>query len=170
MAEAPDASGLITLAEAAAHYQPFIERNPAGLSRPVRERLDRAFSLTAIELARAQAARPRLREALAAVFRSVDVLAGATLPAFPPPIGQGSVRAGGEEIPVLQAFPRLTSPANLAGVPAITIPCGGESGLPAGFQLLAGWNREDLLLRAAGCVHHETAWHAVRVANAPAVA
>jgi aspartyl-tRNA(Asn)/glutamyl-tRNA(Gln) amidotransferase subunit A len=39
---------------------------------------------------------------------------------------------------------------NLAGIPAISVPCGFSSGeLPIGLQLKAPWFREDLLLRTA---------------------
>jgi aspartyl-tRNA(Asn)/glutamyl-tRNA(Gln) amidotransferase subunit A len=44
----------------------------------------------------------------------------------------------------------FTIPANLAGVPAISIPCGlDDAGLPIGFQLTAPALDEATLLRAA---------------------
>jgi aspartyl-tRNA(Asn)/glutamyl-tRNA(Gln) amidotransferase subunit A len=43
----------------------------------------------------------------------------------------------------------FTIPANLAGVPAMSVPCGfDERGLPVGLQFTAPLLREDLLLRA----------------------
>ena len=43
-----------------------------------------------------------------------------------------------------------TIPANLAGLPAVSIPCGTDAkGLPIGMQLIAPAYREDLLFRAA---------------------
>lgn len=45
---------------------------------------------------------------------------------------------------------RFTVPANLAGLPALSIPCGTTSeGLPIGVQLIAPAGREDLLLSIA---------------------
>lgn len=44
----------------------------------------------------------------------------------------------------------LTIPANLAGLPGLSLPCGfSGAGLPVGLQLQANHFREDLLLRAA---------------------
>ena len=44
-----------------------------------------------------------------------------------------------------------TVPVNLAGVPAISVPCGmgGESGLPVGLQVIAPMFGEDRLLNVA---------------------
>jgi aspartyl-tRNA(Asn)/glutamyl-tRNA(Gln) amidotransferase subunit A len=43
----------------------------------------------------------------------------------------------------------FTIPANLAGVPAISLPCGLDDGLPVGVQLTAPARGESTLLRAA---------------------
>jgi aspartyl-tRNA(Asn)/glutamyl-tRNA(Gln) amidotransferase subunit A len=46
----------------------------------------------------------------------------------------------------------LTIPANLAGLPAISLPCGFDTeGLPIGLQLIAGVLDEPRLLQVA---HH----------------
>ncbi|MBI4004340.1 MAG: Asp-tRNA(Asn)/Glu-tRNA(Gln) amidotransferase subunit GatA [Candidatus Omnitrophica bacterium] len=53
-----------------------------------------------------------------------------------------------------------TISANLAGVPAVSIPCGlSKAGLPIGMQLLTAPFREDLLLRAAYAYEQATDWH-----------
>ena len=53
-----------------------------------------------------------------------------------------------------------TISANLAGVPAVSFPCGfSAEGLPIGAQLLAGPFREDVLLRAAYAYEQATDWH-----------
>jgi len=45
---------------------------------------------------------------------------------------------------------RLNRPANLAGVPAISVPCGlTEDGLPIGLQFIAAVTDEPLLLELA---------------------
>jgi aspartyl-tRNA(Asn)/glutamyl-tRNA(Gln) amidotransferase subunit A len=44
----------------------------------------------------------------------------------------------------------LTIPANLAGLPAISVPCGfDDQGLPIGLQLMAGVLEEGKLLQVA---------------------
>jgi len=53
-----------------------------------------------------------------------------------------------------------TIAANLAGVPAISIPCGfDENNLPIGLQILAPAFAEDKLLRIARMFEKETDWH-----------
>jgi amidase len=52
--------------------------------------------------------------------------------------------------PADYANPRQAGIANLAGVPAISVPVGLSSeGLPIGLQLLSAWGRDELLLDAA---------------------
>jgi amidase len=41
---------------------------------------------------------------------------------------------------------------NLLGLPAVVVPTGLDDGLPAGVQLVAAWNREDLCLDAAAAI------------------
>jgi aspartyl-tRNA(Asn)/glutamyl-tRNA(Gln) amidotransferase subunit A len=56
-----------------------------------------------------------------------------------------------------------TISANLAGLPAISVPCGRSSGgLPIGLQLLAPPFEEERLLRAARMYERETEWHRQR--------
>ncbi len=55
----------------------------------------------------------------------------------------------------------FTISANLAGVPALAVPCGfTQGGLPIGMQLLAAPFREDVLLRVAYAYEQATEWHA----------
>ncbi len=54
----------------------------------------------------------------------------------------------------------LTIPVNLAGLPAISVPCGFSSGgLPIGLQLIARPFAEDCLLQAAHHYEQVTDWH-----------
>jgi aspartyl-tRNA(Asn)/glutamyl-tRNA(Gln) amidotransferase subunit A len=54
----------------------------------------------------------------------------------------------------------LTIPVNLAGLPAISVPCGFSSGgLPIGLQLIARPFAEDCLLQAAHHYEQATDWH-----------
>lgn len=54
---------------------------------------------------------------------------------------------------------RYTVLANLAGLPALSLPCGFVDGLPVGSQLLAPWFQEARLLNAAHQYQQATDWH-----------
>ena len=50
----------------------------------------------------------------------------------------------------------FTVPANLAGIPGISVPAGfSEAGLPLGLQVLAGAFREDTLYTVASCLEKQ---------------
>jgi len=54
----------------------------------------------------------------------------------------------------------FTISANLAGVPAMSLPCGfSHRGLPIGMQVLAAPFREDLLFRVGYAYEQATDWH-----------
>jgi len=54
----------------------------------------------------------------------------------------------------------LTAPSSLAGVPAISLPCGiTSSGLPVGFQLISAFKQESVILDLAKQYQAETSWH-----------
>lgn len=52
-----------------------------------------------------------------------------------------------------------TIPVNLAGLPALSIPCGLHNGLPIGLQLIGKAFDEGMLLRAAFTFEQNTDWH-----------
>ena len=80
-----------------------------------------------------------------AAFERFDVLVSPTSPTTAFPIG---AKTGDPMAMYLNDV--FTIPANLAGVPAVSVPCGlDRSGLPIGAQLTAPALDEALLLRAA---------------------
>jgi len=48
--------------------------------------------------------------------------------------------------------------ANLAGLPAISIPCGFTKGLPVGMQIMASPLKEELILQAAYTFEQNTSY------------
>jgi len=97
------------------------------------------------DYAKAQAVRTMIQRDFDAVFKEVDLLVS---PVMPTPAFQLGERL---EDPLQMYLSDIyTIPASLAGLPAISIPCGLSSkGLPIGLQLMGRPFEENIVLRAA---------------------
>ncbi len=106
--------------------------------------------LPAVAISKSLRVRTLVRRSLAELFERVDVLAWPTVAAPAPPLENPTVSLPSGAYPADYANPRQAGIANLAGVPAISVPVGLSSeGLPIALQLLAAWGRDELLLDAA---------------------
>jgi aspartyl-tRNA(Asn)/glutamyl-tRNA(Gln) amidotransferase subunit A len=56
----------------------------------------------------------------------------------------------------------VTLPANLAGIPGISVPCGFVDGLPVGLQVLAPRFADARVFQVAHAYEQATAWHSSR--------
>jgi len=94
---------------------------------------------------KAQQVRAIITQRYAQLFKSYDFICSPTAPttAFEKGAHQGD--------PLTMYLSDIaTIPANLAGLPALSIPCGLDAlGLPIGFQITAPWFKEAELLQAA---------------------
>lgn len=116
--------------------------------------LDGAGFVQSLELQR------RYTEGLRSVLVEVDVLAGPTTPIVAPLIGVDTVTIQGVELPLVIAAIAHTAPFNLAGLPAVSVPCGFTlTGLPIGLQLVGRPFDEATILRAAHAYERATTWH-----------
>jgi aspartyl-tRNA(Asn)/glutamyl-tRNA(Gln) amidotransferase subunit A len=102
----------------------------------------------------AQKARQLISRDFAAAFEEVDIIAGPTTPT--PAFGIGQKTSD----PVAMYLNDIyTIGADLAGIPAISVPCGLVEGLPVGLQLMAPHLAEARLLRVAHHFQRATDWH-----------
>ena len=93
---------------------------------------------------RAQRVRTLIVREFAQAFEDVDVLASPTSPTVAFPIGDRTA-----DPYAMYLADVCTIPASLAGLPAISIPCGLTDGLPVGLQLAGPAFSENRLLDAA---------------------
>jgi aspartyl-tRNA(Asn)/glutamyl-tRNA(Gln) amidotransferase subunit A len=99
-----------------------------------------------------------IRDDFDAAFREVDVIAGPVAPTAAYLLGDKA------DDPLAMYLGDLyTVSANLAGLAAISIPCGfTAAGLPIGLQLQGPPMQEERLLRAASMFQQATDWHTRR--------
>jgi Asp-tRNA(Asn)/Glu-tRNA(Gln) amidotransferase A subunit family amidase len=113
--------------------------------------------LPAASLVRADRVRAQLRRSLARAFEDVDVLAWPTVPAPPPLISEPTVDLPSGRVPADYANVRQGGLGNLAGVPAMSVPCGlTTERLPIALQLLAPWGEDERLLDVAELLEQAT--------------
>jgi aspartyl-tRNA(Asn)/glutamyl-tRNA(Gln) amidotransferase subunit A len=137
---------VVMLAEAAAFHRARYESNPSGFGGDVRGHLEVGMALAAVQYVASANLRDGLRrgDAEERLFAVADVVAMPTTPTVAHPI------AGGEADNPAGSLTQNTAPFNLAGCPAISVPCGlTRSGLPIGLQLVGRHWDERTLLRVA---------------------
>jgi aspartyl-tRNA(Asn)/glutamyl-tRNA(Gln) amidotransferase subunit A len=107
---------------------------------------------------KAQAARTLTKRDFDNAFTEVDVIATPVTPTPAFKLGEKS------EDPLKMYLSDIyTIPVNLAGLPAIAVPCGfSKAGLPIGLQLIGRPFAEDTILRAAYAYEQATTWHLKR--------
>lgn len=95
-----------------------------------------------------------IREEFDQVFDQVDVLLSPTSPTTAFPLGSRT-----QDPLTMYIADLLTVPANLANLPAMSLPGGFAAGLPVGIQLMAKQWNEAALFRAGFAWQQATDWH-----------
>ncbi|GGG81239.1 Asp-tRNA(Asn)/Glu-tRNA(Gln) amidotransferase subunit GatA [Paenibacillus radicis (ex Gao et al. 2016)] len=103
---------------------------------------------------KAQKVRTLIKQDFDQVFSKFDVIMGPTAPTTAFRIGE---QVGDPLTMYLNDI--CTIPVSLAGVPAISIPCGSSNGLPIGLQIIGKAFDESTVLRAAHAFEQNTEFH-----------
>ena len=152
--------------ESLAYHGRWLRTRLGEYGEDVQARLLANQFVLASDYAKALRARRLLRERYDAALAQVDLLAAATVPVPAPtiaeaerdaiPLGRGDQTVEGD------ILSRNTRPANLTGLPAISVPCGFAAGLPVGLMLVGRPFEEARLLHAAAAFEATTDWHRAR--------
>ncbi|WP_244928982.1 amidase [Nocardioides sp. W7] len=151
--EAWHANNLIWLHEAFALHRADLATRWSDYGASTRETLARGAFVSEGDYARATVVRELFRRAAAVVFEEVDVL---LTPYFVAPLP----RWDEEDMGGLFSGTGFSGQWNLAGLPAMSLPCGvGVDGLPLSCQLVGRGFDEATLLRVADAYQRRTGWH-----------
>lgn len=159
----------VMVPEATAAHEQTLRTSPELYGPDVRVLLEAGGLVPATDYLRAQRARALMQRAWARLFDEVDLIAAPTVPCTAVRRDQEEVSwpatGGGESMSaadvsgstprpsvtesVSDAYVRLSAPANLTGLPSLSLPVGLDgAGLPIGMQLIGRALGEATLLRA----------------------
>ncbi|MEU1669879.1 amidase [Streptomyces sparsogenes] len=135
--------------EATAYHERTLRAVPELYQADVRILLEAGELMPTGDYLRAQRSRTLMRQAWARVLDDVDVIAAPTVPVTAVKADQDTVTwSDGTVEGVSDAYVRLSAPANITGVPSLSVPVGNDTaGLPIGMQLLGRPLGESVLLR-----------------------
>jgi aspartyl-tRNA(Asn)/glutamyl-tRNA(Gln) amidotransferase subunit A len=143
----------ILMAEAFAYHERDLRTHPELYGDVLRERLLAGGLILGSEYVQAQRLRSRLQAEMLDVLRRVDVLATPTTPKPAPTFAAAWDPGFG--------FPKSNmAPFNMAGLPALALPCGVSSqGLPLSLQIAGRPFDEATVLRVGYAYEQATEWH-----------
>jgi aspartyl-tRNA(Asn)/glutamyl-tRNA(Gln) amidotransferase subunit A len=172
--------GLVSgnLGDASAYHEDLIRKYGISYMGPDRSRFERMMNpppgtkvATAADDARARDRLATMRRTIDGVFMDFDVVIVPTIRSFPATINASLAReeagGGGAGGPskMYDWFEATsacsnTSPFDVYGIPAITVPCGfSKSGLPIGMMIAAPHFKEGTVLALAYAYQQATEWH-----------
>ena len=153
--EAALANGQMVTADGAAYHSERLEQHPELFGADVRERLESGRDLSSGEYALARRKQVEVRRRAELFFRQYHALLLPTTPITAPPFED--IENSASQAPALTRF---TAPFNLAGMPALSVPCGFTAeNLPIGLQIVSGPWQESKVLQAGYAFENATTWH-----------
>jgi aspartyl-tRNA(Asn)/glutamyl-tRNA(Gln) amidotransferase subunit A len=146
-------------AESYAYHAEFVSRNPELYQPETLRRIRKGADISSAEVEQQRRELKQIRSQVRKLFDDVDVLVTPTTPVPAPAIAELKHNPDllrPREILLL----RNTRPANVWGLPAISVPCGFTSaGLPIGLQIIGPPWGEERVLQLAYAYEQATDWH-----------
>ena len=154
IADLAQANTRMTQADGAAFHRERLASHPDWFGADVLQRLQTGAALTSTEYALARRTQAEGRRRFEMFFTRYDILLLPTTPIPAPPIeGTGAIEAA-------RQLTRFTSPFNLTGLPALSLPSGfSGNGLPLGLQIVSRHWGEARVLLAGHAFEQSTGWN-----------
>jgi aspartyl-tRNA(Asn)/glutamyl-tRNA(Gln) amidotransferase subunit A len=152
--EAALANKLMTQSDGAAVHRDRLKEHPEMFGEDIRRRLEDGAKTTSTEYVLARRTQAEVRNRFEHFFESYDFLLLPTTPIAAPTIeGHDAVEQAGR-------LTRFTAPFNLAGLPALSLPCGfTKEGLPIGLEVVSRAWADAKVLNAGYAFEQATEWH-----------
>ena len=144
---------VVRAAEAYAYHGEFVTKTPELYQPLTLKRIRAGAGVTTPAYIQGRRDLAQIRRTVGKSFESVDALVTPTTPI--PPAAISDPKAD-DILPVM----RNTSPFNVYGLPAISVPCGFTSaGLPIGLQIVGPRGGDAAVLQLAHAYEEATDWH-----------
>ncbi|MGH2450579.1 MAG: amidase [Candidatus Limnocylindria bacterium] len=151
--ELAETQRIILSTDAATYHREHLAERASDIGADVLARLRGGERTTGTDYAAARRRRDEIRHELVALYGRIDALLAPTTAIVAPP------REGQDAVAAAARLTALTSPFNLTGLPALSVPCGfSADGLPIGLQIATGPWREDLALRVGRAYECASDW------------
>lgn len=147
----------IQFIEASNFHQEWMETRIDDYGLDVRQRLLRGREFSISDYLEAKQYRKMIKQEVLDAFNNVDVIICPTLPFTAPKVGHKQiVIKNSSKVEIADYISYYTSLASIAGLPALSVPCGyDKNDLPIGFQLI-GRPYDEAMLYHIGEVFQET--------------
>ena len=147
------AGRIASICEATTYHEPWIREQPDAYGDDVRRALIGGFTIPARDYIHALRVRTWAIEKVKTLFDQADIIASPCTMEPAPNLDDINTEKGLDI-----AF--YTGPANLLGIPALSVPCGfSAGGIPIGLQLMASHYQEGLAINLAQAYEAVTPWH-----------
>lgn len=130
------ALSIIDTSETTTVHDSMLRSRPSDYGDDVRFLLECGALPSAVDYLQAQQIRRRIKLEFKEVFAGVDAIVAPSLPIRTPNIGELTSTINGTNFDTIDSIIRLVGPANLVGLPSLSVPCGVLGGLPVGMQLI----------------------------------
>jgi aspartyl-tRNA(Asn)/glutamyl-tRNA(Gln) amidotransferase subunit A len=151
----------IIACEAASIFEPIISNGKIDQLQDQRQiaRMKAGLHIPASDYLKAMRMRSMLKTAFREIFSKVDLLIAPTFTTIAPKISEPLDAPAPSAPPGPAPLPGLIQAGNLAGLPALSVPCGFQDGMPVALQIVGPPFSENMLLTIGVAFQERTDWH-----------